>query len=40
MFDNCKKFEITRTIYLNIERSETILKQNDFFNLFMEVSQM
>ena len=32
----CQKFEITRTIYSNVERSEQFLKLN---NLLLEVSQ-
>ena len=33
-----KKFEITRTIYSNSERSEQFLLTECFFNLFLEVS--
>ena len=33
-----KKFEITRTIYSNSERSEKFLVTECFFNLFLEVS--
>ena len=33
----CKSFEITRTIYPNIERSEEFLVAECFFNLFLEV---
>ena len=32
-----KKFEITRTIYSNSERSEQFLATECFFNLFLEV---
>ena len=35
-----KKFDITRTISLNRERAEQLLKQNAFFNLCLEVSQI
>ena len=34
----CKMFEITRTIYSNIERSEQFLVTECFFNLFLQVS--
>ena len=33
-----KKFEITKTIYSNSERSEQVLETECFFNLFLEVS--
>ena len=36
----CKIFEITRTIYLNSEKSEQFLVTECFFNLFLEVSQV
>ena len=36
----CKKFEITRTIYSNSERSEQFLVTECFFNLFLEVSHI
>ena len=35
-----KIFEITRTIYLNSERSEQFLVTECFFNLFLEVSHI
>jgi hypothetical protein len=35
-----KKFEITRTICSNSERSEQFLVTECFFNLFLEVSQV
>ena len=35
-----KIFEITRTIYSNIERSEQLLVTKCFFNLFLEVSHI
>ena len=35
-----KKFEITRTIYSNIERSEKILVAECFFNFLLEVSHV
>ena len=35
-----KKFEITRTIYSNSERSEKLLVTECFSNLFLEVSQI
>ena len=36
----CKHFEITRTIYLNSERSEQFLVTECFFNLFLELSHI
>ena len=36
----CKIFEITRTIYLNSERSEQFSGTEYFFNLFLEVSHI
>ena len=36
----CKIFEITRTIYSNIKRSEQFLVMECFFNLFLEVSHI
>ena len=38
--ENCKIFEITRTIYSNSERSEQFLVTECFFNLFLEVSHI
>ena len=35
-----KKFKITRTIYLNSERSEQFFVTKCFFNLFLEVSHI
>ena len=34
----CKHLEVTRPIYFNSERSEPFLKENNFFNLLLEIT--
>ena len=38
--ENLQKFDITKTIYLNSERSEIFLVTECFLNLFLEVSHI